>query len=96
MSRTIPLTNMVIMANEKGKNPTCTSISEEVKNARIPTAKQMIPGTIHFILNALQLFAIHSVEINGLCMSNLDSEMWLMMQKPLAYVYILMHARTTI
>jgi len=89
MIKTIPLTNMVIMANEKGKNPTCNSISEEVKNAKMPTAKQTIPGTIHFALNALQLFAIQSIGINGLCMSNRDSEMWLMMQKTLTYVYIL-------
>jgi len=82
MTRTIPLISRVINANENGRSPTCTSISEEVKNARMPTTRQMIPGTIHFDLNVLQPFAIQSVEINDLCMSNHDSKIWLMMQNP--------------
>jgi hypothetical protein len=51
MTRTTPATHKVTNANENGRSPTCTSISDEVKNARIPTARQMIPGIIHCDLN---------------------------------------------
>jgi len=43
----VPVIRKVSTTNENRRGPTCASISEAVKNARIPTIKQMIPGNIH-------------------------------------------------